>query len=304
MLQPNAAAVWALSERQHGVITRAQLMTAGYNRRAIEHRIATTRLQPLWRGAYLVGTRRPSRLARWMAAALTCGPEAVLSHVSAAGLWEIADEPTNAVHVSVPAHVVRRRPGIRVHRRSGLVDADRGAHLGIPVTSPALTLVDLATTLPPGPLETAVNRADGMGRIDPETLRRAVERMGGRPGTARLRVLLDRRTFRLTDSALERLMLPILAALDLPPPETRARVNGFRVDFFWPELGLVIETDGLRYHRTPAQQARDRLRDQAHSAAGLVPLRFTHAQVRYEPGHVRETIGAVLERIRAARDRA
>jgi very-short-patch-repair endonuclease len=76
-------------------------------------------------------------------------------------------------------------------------------------------------------------------------------------------------------------------------------VNGFKVDFYWPELGLVVETDGLRYHRTPAQQARDRFRDQAHATAGLTPLRFTHAQVRFEPGHVQATLIAVAHRRRA-----
>jgi very-short-patch-repair endonuclease len=77
-------------------------------------------------------------------------------------------------------------------------------------------------------------------------------------------------------------------------------VNGFRVDFYWPELGLLVETDGLRYHRTPAQQARDRLRDQAHVAAGLTPLRFSHAQVRYEPRHVSTTLTVVTRRLRQA----
>jgi very-short-patch-repair endonuclease len=82
-------------------------------------------------------------------------------------------------------------------------------------------------------------------------------------------------------------------------PETQRRVNGFRVDFFWPTLGLVVETDGLRYHRTAEQQARDRLRDQVHTAAGLVPLRFTHWQVRYEPRHVEGIIHATTGRLAA-----
>jgi very-short-patch-repair endonuclease len=76
-------------------------------------------------------------------------------------------------------------------------------------------------------------------------------------------------------------------------------VNGFKVDFYWPDLGLVVETDGLRYHRTPAQQARDRIRDQTHAAAGLTPLRFTHAQVKYEPTRVEETLVAVARRLLA-----
>jgi very-short-patch-repair endonuclease len=85
----------------------------------------------------------------------------------------------------------------------------------------------------------------------------------------------------------------------LPRPATQVRLNGYRVDFFWPELGLVVETDGLRYyHRTPAQQARDRLRDQVRAAARLTPLRFTRAQVRFEPAHVQATLAAVAVRLR------
>jgi very-short-patch-repair endonuclease len=87
----------------------------------------------------------------------------------------------------------------------------------------------------------------------------------------------------------------------LPMPLTRQHLNGFRVDFFWPDLGLVVETDGLRYHRTPAQQARDQLRDQAHTMAGLTPLRFAHAQVRFEPEYVRKTLARVARRLRGAR---
>ena len=81
-------------------------------------------------------------------------------------------------------------------------------------------------------------------------------------------------------------------------PETGVRVNGFKVDFYWPDLKLVVETDGLRYHRTPAQQQRDRLRDQAHLAAGLTPLRFTQAQVRFEAAHVERTLLNVAGRLK------
>jgi very-short-patch-repair endonuclease len=112
-----------------------------------------------------------------------------------------------------------------------------------------------------------------------------------------LRTVLDQRTFVLTDSELERLFLPIARGAGLPRPVTGRHLNGFEVDFFWPDLGLVVETDGLRYHRTPAQQSRDRRRDQAHAAAGLTPLRFTHAQVRYEPGYVREVLTSVARHL-------
>jgi len=148
-----------------------------------------------------------------------------------------------------------------------------------------------------------VNEADKLDLLDPERLRGALDEMTGQPGVAVLRTLLDRRTFVLTYSELERYFLPVVRRVGLPLPETGLMLNGFEVDFFWPDLGLVIETDGLRYHRTPAQQARDRLRDQAHTAAGLTPLRFTHAQIRFEREYVIETVELVVERLRDRRIR-
>jgi len=170
-------------------------------------------------------------------------------------------------------------------------------HCGIPVTTPIFTLVDLATRLSREQLEAAVNEADRLDLTDPEELRTALDEIPRRPGIAFLRELLDRRTFTLTDSQLERHFLPLVRRAGLPPPLTGRHVNGFKVDFYWPDLGLVVETDGLRYHRTPAQQTRDRVRDQAHAAAGLAQLRFTHAQIRFEPAYVRETLLAVARRL-------
>ena len=171
----------------------------------------------------------------------------------------------------------------------------RGAIL---VTTPALTLIDIATKLDNNRLAAAVNQADKLDLVDLENLRAAVDQSPRRPGIGALRALLDRHTFVHTDSELERLFLPLAREAGLSMPETQCLVAGHRVDFFWPDLGLVVETDGLRYHRTPAQQARDRLRDQAYTAAGLTPLRFTHAQVRFDPDHVRRTLATVARRLR------
>jgi hypothetical protein len=131
-----------------------------------------------------------------------------------------------------------------------------------------------------------INEADKYNLVHPPELRHALDERAGEPGVAILRHILDRRTFRLTKEELERRFLPLAVKAGLPVPLTGQIVNGFEVDFYWPDLGLVVETDGLRYHRTPAEQARDRLRDQAHTAAGLTQLRFTHEQVRYEPEYV------------------
>jgi very-short-patch-repair endonuclease len=172
----------------------------------------------------------------------------------------------------------------------------------IPVTSPARTLIDLATVLTPRQLEAAINEADKLDLVDPEALQAALVRRTGQRGVAALRKIMDRRTFALTDSELERRFLPLARKAGLPPPQTGRRVSGFKVDFYWPELGLVVETDGLRYHRTPIQQGRDRERDQAHAAAGLTSLRFTHAQVKFEPGRVTAILVAVARRLQRITD--
>ncbi len=185
-----------------------------------------------------------------------------------------------------------------LHRTTTLREIDRAHHEGIPVTSPNRTLIDIAATLEPRRLERAVNEADRLSLTDPERLRTALNECPRAPGVGVLRKLLDRRTFVLTDSELERRFIPIARQAGLGPPLTRQVLNGYRVDFYWPQLGLVVETDGLRYHRTAAQQTRDRERDQAHAAAGLTSLRFSHAQIRYEPARVCETLRAVAARLR------
>jgi very-short-patch-repair endonuclease len=158
-------------------------------------------------------------------------------------------------------------------------------------------LIDLALCLDRRSIERAINEADKYDLVHPPQLRRALDERVGEPGAARLRQILDRRTFRLTKEELERRFLPLARKAGLPVPLTGQFVNEFEVDFYWPELGLVVETDGLRYHRTPAEQARDRLRDQAHTAAGLTQLRFTHEQVRYEPEHVLAVLRATAARV-------
>jgi hypothetical protein len=144
----------------------------------------------------------------------------------------------------------------------------------------------------PMTVERAINEADKRDVIDAEALRSALDDHPGEPGICLLRHVLDKHTFRLSDDELERLFRPIATAAGLPVPLTKQIVNEFEVDFFWPDLGLVVETDGWRYHRTPAAQTRDALRFQRHTAAGLTPLRFSHYQVKHEPGHVRQ----ILER--------
>jgi len=288
--------LWDLSARQHGVVTHAQLIDHGLTPGAIRHRLRTARLHPVARGVYAVGRPQLSREGRWLAATLASGAEAALSHVSAAALWGIRRQRDGLVHVSVPAVYERQRAGIRIHRVVGL-DGHVRTRDGIRVTSPARTLLNQAAVLSVRQLEADVNAADIHGLIAPGQLRQALDDFVGQPGVVALRALIDRHTFRLTRSALERMFLPVARRAGLSTPETRQFVNGFEVDFYWPALGLVVETDGLRYHRTPAQQARDLIREQTHKAAGLEPLRYTHWQVAYDQPWVVETLGEVAARL-------
>jgi very-short-patch-repair endonuclease len=279
------------------VVARWQLRGLGLSERAIDLRIANGRLHRIARGIYAVGRPGLSRHGRWMAAVLSCGPHAMLSHTSAAALWGIGTERSGCIEIAVPVTSTRRRPGLHVYRRPGFHSSDTVQRNGIPVTNLVRTLLDLGTCLDASDLERSINEADRRGLIDPEALSQALDAYPGQRGVGKLRDIIDRRTFRLTDSELERRFLPLVDDAGLPMPLTRRRVNGFRVDFYWPDLGMVVETDGLRYHRTPAQQARDRLRDQAHAAAGMTPLRFTHEQVRFEAAYVRSTLLAVARRL-------
>lgn len=293
-------AVWGLARAQHGVVARRQLLALGLSPQAIQHRMDAGRLHRVERGVYAVGRPALNQHGKWMAATLSGGPGAVLSHRSAAALWGVCPDSGARISITIPERSHRKRPRLFVHRRPGLRSSDTTKCLGIPLTTIACTLVDIALDLERSELERAINEADRLGLVDPPALMKALDRYPSQPGVGRLRAVLDRRTFRLTDSELERRFLALVAAAGLPMPMTQQRVNGFRVDFFWPDLGLVVETDGLTYHRTPAQQAKDRLRDQAHTAAGLASLRFIHAQVRFEPDYVSSTLASVLRRLERA----
>jgi very-short-patch-repair endonuclease len=276
-------------------------MERGLSAKAIAHRIRTGRLHRLGRGVYAVGRPRVGRYGLWMAAVLSCGPEALLSHRSAAELWGIAESSAEIeIEVVVPGKFRRRRPGIRLRRRVDLSAEHRREVRGIPVTDPVSTLVDLASCVVEWRVERAINDADRLGLIDPVSLRSEIECLLPRPGMACLRRLLG--CDALTDTGLERKFLGIVRQAGLPLPQTQVWVNGYRVDFHWPGLGLIVETDGWRHHRTSGEQATDHRRDQAHTKSGMTTLRFAEKQVRHEPQHVKATLSAVIRRLLLEQD--
>jgi len=154
-LQEFRAGLWRIASAQHGVITRAQLLALGFTPPAIHHRVSKGRLHPVQRGVYAIGRPQLTRNGVWMAAVLSCGPRAVLSHKSAGALWGIWLKEGDQIEVSVPAGTFRQRPGLVVHRRSAL----RSTHCeGIPVTTAVQTLADLATCLERDQVEFAINQ--------------------------------------------------------------------------------------------------------------------------------------------------
>jgi very-short-patch-repair endonuclease len=269
------------------VIARAQLLDLGMTPGAIRQRRLNGRLHEVHRGVYAVGRRELGRHGELMAAVLACGPGARLSHRSAAELWRMRGRVDGPIDVAVSGDAVHRRPGIASHRRR----PTRCRYLHrIPVADPVSVLIDLATCLPDEEVEDAVNEADRLDLVRTYRLRSALDDEPRRPGLGRLKRILDAQTFSRAQNALERRFLAIVRDAGLPAPDTQRRLERYRVDFFWPELGFVVETDSLRHHRTAAEQEVDLRRDQAHARAGLRTLRFTHSQVFHRPEHVRAVL--------------
>lgn len=291
----------ALAAKQHGVVTRDQLLEAGRTSREVERRLASGELRRLHRGVYLLGHLReglePDR-ARAMAAVLACGAGALASHWHAAWLLELAPRPHGAspVDVRLPPDRGRiRRPGIRVHASAILRPTDATAVDGVPVTSPLRTIEDLAAAADPRALERVVARAERNGAVTPDDLRALAERRRGRPGAARLLALVAREGGpAFLRSALEERFRDFLADTGLPAPLFNATVLGREVDYFWARERLIVELDGYRWHRSRPSHSRDRKRDGDFVAHGYRVLRLTWEQVVDEPKRTLVTLTRTL----------
>jgi hypothetical protein len=281
------AEIAALATRQHGVVARAQLTELGLQRRAIGHRLARRRLIPLHRGVYAVGHRSVSREGRWLAAVLTIGEDAVLSHRSAAALWGLRPTSRSRAEVTSP-RALRSRPAIQLHREAVAAD-ETAEHEGIPVTSVPRTLVDLAGLLRPAELRRVVEQAEVLRRADALSLDAVVARHPGRRGVSHLAAIVKegRIGAAVTRSELERRFLSFLEEVGLPRPLTNASVTvaarTFEVDCLWPAARVVVELDGARHHGTRAAFERDRERDRALQAAGWRVARVTWRQLHRDP---------------------
>ncbi len=245
--------------------------------------------------------------ARELAAVLACGPGAILSHRDAAALWGLMSlETRGAVDVTVPERSGRRRPGIRIHRpRHPPTPADRTRRHGVPVTTPARTLLDLAAILEARRLARLTEEAVRMRLVSPRSARAAIERSPAARGAARFAKVLaaSDRTPRLTRSAAERRLLELVRAAALPDPEVNIRLLGRERDLVWRRERLVVEVDGFAFHGSRAAFERDRSRDAELVAAGLRVVRVTWRQLEDEPQAVVARLAAALATGRARRSR-
>ena len=269
-----------LARRQHGVITHPQLLEVGLSRDGLRHRVASGWLTRLHRGIYLVGAVEPP-LARAIAAVFALGNSALLSHFPAAVLWGLRPPPAREMHVTVIARNVCGPKAVQVHKIRSLHPGDARSRHGIPTTSPARTLLDLATQTPQRDLDRAVNEARVTKLASDTSLNEQFSRYPRHRGREALRTALQHEPA-FTRREAERRLLELIRAARLPEPQTNAHVNGYEVDMLWPDQRLIVEVDSYTFHSSRAAFERDRRRDARHQAAGYRILRVTWRQIAHE----------------------
>ena len=277
--------IGALAAQQHGLVARRQLLEAGLTPNLVKMRVNRRRLHPVHRGVYLVGPAVAPYLAE-MAAVLACGEGAVVSHRSAAALWELLPHPGPSVPVDITIPVLDRghRLGIQAHRTATLEQSEVKTKNRIPVTTPARTLLDLAGGLRTSELERLLAQVERQQLSTPGEISLLIARHPRRPGVGILRALLSGDASpTLTRSHAEERFLALVRKAQLAMPEVNVGVGGYEVDFLWRPQRLVVEVDGFAFHSSRREFKRDRRRDSILSLKGLRVLRITWGQIVEEP---------------------
>ena len=286
------AAIGVIAARQFGYITRQQLLDLGLSSNAIAHRVSAGRLIRVYAGVYAVGAMPTPPIPRAAAAVLACGPGAALSHFSALCLWGW-HKPWD-----VPYHVTARsnhtRPGIRVHRSSALARQDVRRHLGIRVTSPARTVLDVAPRLTDSPLRRVVREARLSRYMRESELADVVTRFPRHPGATRLKPFIEAPSGP-TRSEFEDAFLLFCHDHGLPRPRTNVRIAGHLVDAVFDAERLIVELDGYEFHGGRDSFETDRDRDADTLLAGHATVRITWERMRKRPRREAKRLLAILE---------
>jgi very-short-patch-repair endonuclease len=296
-------AIGELARSQHGVVTLGQLKSAGLGKAAVAKRVKAGRLHRIHRGVYAVGHDRLTGYGRTTAAVLAYGPRAVASHRTAGGLQGLREDNSARTDVSLPLQSVRSRPGINAHAAATLRAEDVTKRHGIPCTTVARTLLDLADVVPRRQVERALEQAEIMRVFDLDELHDVLAHANGRRGAGVVRALLAELDDEpgLTANDLEDRFLSLCRAAGLPPPAVNRWIaidDGppIKADFVWTTQRLIVETDGWGSHGTRRGFERDRRRDQRARLAGWETVRFTRRQVLRDPDWVIATTAALLAR--------
>ncbi len=234
-----------------------------------------------------------------IAAVLACGDGAVLSHRSAAELWNLRPSSPAAIDVTAIGRTRHHRPRLIVHRPRRFEPEDRTMLGGIPVTAVPRTLLDLAEVSPRG-LRKAIEKADLIGIFDLQAVEELLERSRGRHGVRPLRSELGKLhqsiSTQYTRSELERALLRLCCRARIPTPSMNYSVEGLEVDAVWPAARLAVEMDGFEYHRTVAAFERDRRRDEVLQLAGYQVIRFTYRRLKADPDGIARTVRSMLQK--------
>jgi very-short-patch-repair endonuclease len=289
-----------LAERQHGVVGRWQLIEAGWSDGAIEARVRSGRLHPLYAGVYRVGHGVIQRPGRWMAAVLASGPDAVLSHWSAAAFWMIRPNSRSVIDVTTP-HKSRTWDGIKRHHKALLAD-EVTVEEGIPVTIVPRTVLDLAAAESLDVVENLIREMEFLRLWDRLSLPDLIRRYPGRRGVRRVRLALERLEEDPAGrkrSPLEERFSPFLRRHHLPLPRYNVWIsvgNGkrYQVDCHWPALRQIVELDGWQAHGTKAAFHDDRARDRRLEVAGYSVTHLTWNQLDDEPEAIAADLRALL----------
>ena len=286
----------AIATRQGGVVGISQLLTAGLSHNAVALRVEAGRLHLLHRGVYAVGHRALAITGRRWAAVLACGPGAALSHTSAAEAWAIL-RAGGGTRLDVLVRLGGREAprGVRLHRSRVIAPGDVTTLDELPITTPARTLLDLAATLTPTRLSTAISRAEQQRLLDFADLHELLARHPRRPGSPSLRAQLQSYSGpRDTRSELEDLIAELCTTHRIERPQDNVVIEGATRDFAWPRHRLVVEGDSYTWHRSTHALDTDRERDVTLALAGWRTLRFTYAHVTRRRDYVAESIRAAL----------
>jgi putative AbiEi antitoxin of type IV toxin-antitoxin system/uncharacterized protein DUF559 len=284
----------ALAARQHGVVSLAQLGALGLSPRAASYRVEAGRLHRLHRGVFAVGHPGVGAHGLRLAAVLACGPDAVLSHTTAAAVWGMRPTARALIDVTTTASGGRTAPrGVGLHRTRRLHEDDVARVGVLPLTAVPRTLVDLAGVLSPHRLERALHEAEVLRLLDVHAVHAAAARVPTRRGLATLRALLKSTSPGHTRSELESRFLALCRSAGLVP-RLNVRLFGHEVDALFPAERVVVELDGQASHHTHRAFHRDRRRDAALAAQGHLTVRLTWDRVTGEPHAVARELARIL----------